>query len=59
MSPDWRGVKPELACALSVARLCLSPVLLGLDSSADVCKSSPVGGSKYKRYVRYVSTDEQ
>ena len=27
-------------------------------SCADVCESSPVGGCKYKRYVRYVSTDE-
>ena len=43
--------------------------MLGLESSArarlrnhrfrsDVCESSPVGGCKYKRYVRYVITDE-
>ena len=28
-------------------------------SRADVFESSPVGGCKYKRYVRYISTDEQ
>ena len=50
--------------------ICLSRVLLVLESSArvwslshssraDVCESSPVGGCKYERYVRYVSTDEQ
>ena len=43
--------------------------MLGLESSAharprnhrlraDVCESSPVGGCKYERYIRYVSTDE-
>ena len=50
--------------------MCLSRVLLGLESSAharshnhrsraDVFESSPVGGCKYERYVRYVRTDEQ
>ena len=50
--------------------MCSSQVLLGLELSAcdwlrshcsldDVCGLSPVGGCKYKRYVRYVSTDEQ
>ena len=49
--------------------MCLSRVLLGLESSArarscnhrsrsGVCESSIVGGCKYERYVRYVSTDE-
>ena len=49
--------------------MCSSQVMLGLESSArdrsrndrsraDVCESSPVGGCKYKSYVRYVSTDE-
>ena len=27
-------------------------------SRVNVCESSPVGGFKYKRYVRYVSNDE-
>ena len=50
--------------------MCPSQVLLGLESSArarsrnqrlcaDVFESSIVGGCKYKRYVRYISTDEQ
>ena len=50
--------------------MCSSRVLLILESSArarwrshrsraDVCDLSPVGGCKYERYVRYVSTDEQ
>ena len=50
--------------------MCLSRVLFGLESSArarsrdrlsraDVFDSSPVGGCKYKKYVLYISTDEQ
>ena len=50
--------------------MCSSRVLLGLESiararlrnhrsCANVCDSSPVGGCKYERDVRYVSTDEQ
>ena len=49
--------------------MCSSRLLLVLELSArdrsrshclraDVCKSIPVGGCKYERYVRYVSTDE-
>ena len=49
--------------------MCSSRVMLGLESSAHACsrdwlsfadvfESSPVGGCKYKRYVRYISTDE-
>ena len=70
MRPDRRGVKPDFVCARSVARMCSSRVLLVLESSArdclrshcsraNLCELSPVGGCKYKRYVRYVSTDEQ
>ena len=50
--------------------MCPSQVLLGLElsahawshnqrSCADVFELSPVGGFKYKRYVQYISTDEQ
>ena len=50
-------------------KMCLSRVLFGLESSArarsrnqrsraNVFESSPVGGCKYERYVRYISTDE-
>ena len=50
--------------------MCSSLFLLGLESSAqsgscnqssraDVFESSPVGGCKYERYVRLISTDEQ
>ena len=50
--------------------MCSSRVLLGLElsaraqshdqiSRADVFESSPVGGCRYKRYVQYISTDEQ
>ena len=28
-------------------------------SCVDVFESSPVGGCKYERYIRYISTDEQ
>ena len=69
MRPDQRGVKPDFVCARSVARMCSSQVLLGLElsarnwprshrSCADLCKSRPVEGCKYERCVRYVSTDE-
>ena len=70
MRPDRRGVKPDFACARSVARMFSSQVMLGLEASArdwsrshcshsDMCESIPVGGCKYERYVLYVSTDEQ
>ena len=50
--------------------MCSSRVLFGLESiaragsrdwnsRADVFESSPVGGCNYKRYIRYISTDEQ
>ena len=50
--------------------MCASQFLFGLESStrawsrnrllrADMFKSSPVGGCKYERYVRCISTDEQ
>ena len=50
--------------------MCSSRVLFGLEliarawsrdrlSRADVFDSSPVGGFKYERCVRYISTDEQ
>ena len=50
--------------------MCSSWFLLGLESiaqswsrnqssPADVFESIPVGGCKYKRYLRYISTDEQ
>ena len=50
--------------------MCSIQVLLGLESSArarsrnhcsrgDVCELIPVGGCKYKRYVQYVSNDEE
>ena len=50
--------------------MCSSRVLVGLESSArawlrnqrsraDVSKLSPIVGCKYKRYVRYISNDEQ
>ena len=60
-----------LGRAISVhVPMCLSRFLLGLESSArdwsrnqrsraDVFESSHVGGCKYKRYVQYISTNEQ
>ena len=50
--------------------MCSSRVLFGLElsardrsrdrlSRADMFESSHVGGCKYERYVRYISTDEQ
>ena len=70
VSPDRIGVKPDFAGTRSVAQMCSSGVLLGLESSArdwlrshrlpaNVCESSPVEGCKYERYAHYVSTDEQ